>query len=355
MLFLAGCSQRVFVQAFPVPAAPPAPPHVQVDVSSARIQPGHALRVKTLTNVSELRVRLQGWDQDVDLLPSPEDPCRYEGYLAVPLNAQPGPAALTVNAMAVDRQPLVAHAQVEVIPRAPDQTTWLRIKNFEKLDYSPESSRVFRTRVSAEPSKDAGFKGALPADFIWPVNGVITEPFGSKRIYNDGISSWVHGGLDIAAPGGTPIKAPADGIVVLAAAFTAHGNTVLIDHGYGVVTTFLHQRRIYVQEGERVTRGQPIGEVGKTGGATGNHLHFQINIHGRIVDPLDFLMPQTEAAGEISSDAFGTPPLRLAADSQKKHALEAFSLLLSPGYDSLIGCEQFNSDAGVDEMLPNWL
>ena len=122
--------------------------------------------------------------------------------------------------------------------------------------------------------------------FIWPVQGRISGRFGSQRIYN-GTPKSPHSGMDIAAPQGTSVQAPAAGIVTFAAPdLYLTGGTVVLDHGHGVSSNFLHLRRIDVAVGERVEQGQVIGAVGATGRATGPHLHWGMNWFGVRVDPL---------------------------------------------------------------------
>ncbi|MGE0774750.1 MAG: M23 family metallopeptidase [Sphingomonadaceae bacterium] len=122
--------------------------------------------------------------------------------------------------------------------------------------------------------------------FIWPATGRISGVFGSQRIYA-GEPGAPHGGVDVARPSGTPFNAPADGVVVLAAEapFTLEGNLLMIDHGMGLNSAFLHLSRIDVQVGERVTRGQRLGAIGATGRATGPHLHWGLMWDGVRIDP----------------------------------------------------------------------
>ena len=125
--------------------------------------------------------------------------------------------------------------------------------------------------------------------FVQPVEGRISGRFGRQRIYRGEPGSY-HSGLDIAAPTGTPFVAPANGVVVLAVTgYSLEGNLVIIDHGQGLNSAFLHCSRIFVREGERVRQGQTIGEVGATGRATGPHLHWGIKWGEARLDPLLFL------------------------------------------------------------------
>jgi murein DD-endopeptidase MepM/ murein hydrolase activator NlpD len=122
--------------------------------------------------------------------------------------------------------------------------------------------------------------------FLWPVEGRISGRFGNQRIYN-GAPKSPHSGMDIAAAQGTPVKAPAAGIVTFAAPdLYLTGGTVLIDHGAGVSSNFLHLSRIDVRVGDRVEQGQVFAAVGSTGRSTGPHLHWGMNWFDIRVDPL---------------------------------------------------------------------
>lgn len=120
---------------------------------------------------------------------------------------------------------------------------------------------------------------------VLPVSGTITSRFGASS----SIRSSTHTGLDIACDKGTPIKAVAKGTVVFAGTHSAYGNLVKIDHGNGIQTWYAHCNKIYVQEGEEVSSGEAIAEVGSTGNSTGNHLHLEIRINGTAVNPQKYL------------------------------------------------------------------
>ncbi|OQW43118.1 MAG: peptidase [Proteobacteria bacterium SG_bin5] len=123
---------------------------------------------------------------------------------------------------------------------------------------------------------------------LWPATGRLSGLFGAQRIYANGEAGSYHSGADIARPEGTPVLAPADGVVVLAAdrPFTLEGNLLMIDHGMGLSSSFLHLSRIDVKRGQRVSRGQVIGAIGKTGRATGPHLHWSLRWREARIDPL---------------------------------------------------------------------
>lgn len=140
--------------------------------------------------------------------------------------------------------------------------------------------------------------GGWQQDFIWPVKyweiarGRISGRFGSQRYYR-GVPGGYHTGLDIAAPTGTPYHAPADGVVTLAAQspFSREGYLLMVDHGNGLNSAFVHSSKILVKKGDFVRQGQAIGLVGATGGATGPHLHWSMKWKAARVDPL-LLLPR---------------------------------------------------------------
>lgn len=141
-------------------------------------------------------------------------------------------------------------------------------------------------RINAARQIDSATDG-WSQHFIWPVRGRISGVFGSQRIYR-GEPGAYHSGVDVAPGGsGARVVAPADGVVVLAAEkpFTLEGNLVIIDHGMGLNSAFLHLSRIDVREGQRVKQGESIGAVGMSGRATGPHLHWAMKWRAARIDP----------------------------------------------------------------------
>jgi len=125
----------------------------------------------------------------------------------------------------------------------------------------------------------------LRSGFIAPVKGTVTGVYGSQRILN-GQPRSPHSGLDIAAPRGTAVVSPADGIVRLAVNdMYLMGNTMMVDHGLGLVSIFIHLDSIEAREGDRVVQGEIVARVGKTGRATGPHLHWGISVGSTSIDP----------------------------------------------------------------------
>jgi murein DD-endopeptidase MepM/ murein hydrolase activator NlpD len=126
---------------------------------------------------------------------------------------------------------------------------------------------------------------------IMPTQGWLTSAFSSMREHPILHIARPHEGIDVTAPMGSPIEAPAAGVVTDAGWESGYGNTVTIDHGYGITTKFAHASKLLVKAGQRVQRGQRIALVGNTGLATGPHLHYEVHVNGRPVDPLKYVLP----------------------------------------------------------------
>ncbi|QCB53161.1 M23 family metallopeptidase [Sphingopyxis sp. PAMC25046] len=146
-------------------------------------------------------------------------------------------------------------------------------------------------QIAAARSKQVESDGWRQA-FRWPVTGRLSGFFGSQRVYQGKPGSY-HSGTDVAVPAGTPFAAPADGVVVLAAAapFTLEGNLLIVDHGMGLSSAFLHCQRLDVKLGDRVVQGQRLGTVGQTGRATGPHMHWGLKWRDARLDPAKLAGP----------------------------------------------------------------
>jgi murein DD-endopeptidase MepM/ murein hydrolase activator NlpD len=170
-------------------------------------------------------------------------------------------------------------------------TNW-RIERVNASRRGGRSSADFRRRRAPEIAQIVAAREVQSQTngwrqrFLWPTTGRISGQFGSQRIYRGEPGSY-HSGVDIVRPGGTPVVAPADGVVVLATAtpFTLEGYLVIIDHGMSLNSAFLHLSRIDVAVGDRVERGQRIALVGSSGRATGAHLHWGMKWGTERIDP----------------------------------------------------------------------
>lgn len=179
----------------------------------------------------------------------------------------------------------------EILAVAPRSWDISRLTTLPKF---PVPQPEFEARRPGE-LKQIGAARAMQTDaqgwsqtFMWPVTGRISTLFGSQRIYANGEAGAYHSGVDVARPTGTVVLAPADGVVVLAASqpFMLEGYLLMVDHGMGLNSAFMHLSRIDVKVGAHIRRGQPIGLVGMSGRATGPHLHWGMKWRDSRIDPL---------------------------------------------------------------------
>lgn len=164
---------------------------------------------------------------------------------------------------------------------------------------TPDPEQVERSRREAAMA-NAARKHDLPLphfadDFKWPLIGRISGVYGSQRYYN-GVPNSPHYGVDVAMPTGTKVVAPAAGLVTLVHPdMFFSGGTLIIDHGHGLSSTFIHLSKILVEEGETIQQGQAIALVGATGRATGPHLDWRMNWFDQRVDPALLVGPMPKA------------------------------------------------------------
>lgn len=209
---------------------------------------------------------------------------RWVAVVGIPLAAEVGERVVKVQTTA---------GSVDVPFRITDKryrTQHLKIKNQRQVTPAPEDLK----RIEQESARsDAALRKftttATPAlELITPVKGLRSDSYGSRRYFN-GQPRNPHSGMDIAAAKGTPIHAPAAGTVVEAGNFFFNGNTLFIDHGYGLVTMYCHLDSLEVKVGDRLAGGDVIGTVGATGRVTGPHLHWGVALNRAMVDPALFL------------------------------------------------------------------
>jgi murein DD-endopeptidase MepM/ murein hydrolase activator NlpD len=174
-----------------------------------------------------------------------------------------------------------------------------RIDGLPPKMVTPDAATLERIRreaalINAARARETELDG-FAATFLWPATGPISGVFGSQRILN-GEPRRPHYGIDVAAPAGTPVLAPAPGLVALAEPdlyFT--GGTVILDHGHGLTSVFAHMQSLAVRPGRTVGQGEPIGTVGATGRVTGAHLHWGMNWFDQRLDPALLVGPMPAA------------------------------------------------------------
>ena len=213
----------------------------------------------------------------------------WGGYVPIAASSEPGVYSLRLsyqatNGVTVSRSfPVFVQGRVfpvQEIRLPPDKNALVEQEISQaELDYlSPIWSRTVTPIQWRSPFH-------LPLQSAAPT----TSPYGVRRNYNSGQFFSFHTGQDFAAPGGSPVLAPADGIVTLAEPLTVRGISVILDHGAGLYTGYWHLQEALVTLGEKVQAGDPIGLVGTTGRSTGEHLHWELRIYGVAVDPVPFL------------------------------------------------------------------
>jgi len=180
----------------------------------------------------------------------------------------------------------------------------------DKRKVNPESRDMVRiTREKKQIStalRSWSARDEVSINFLKPVEGPTSSPFGLRRFFNEQARN-PHSGLDIAAPEGTPIRAPAAGIISDTGDFFFNGNTVFIDHGQGLVTMYCHMSEIDVKPGQAVVAGETIGKVGMTGRVTGPHLHWGVSLNNARVDPVLFLPGENPETGPTETVSEKSP------------------------------------------------
>ncbi len=205
---------------------------------------------------------------------------QWTAVVGIPLTAKPGEHELAL----ADGQRLRFAVQAKDYP-----SQHLTIKNKRKVNPNEDDMKRIRRERRRINAALAHWRATdqVAISFILPVEGRLSSPFGLRRFFN-GQPRKPHSGIDIAAPEGTPIRAPAAGTVIDTGDYFFNGNTVFLDHGQGLVTMYCHMSRIDVQPGQVVRQGEIIGAVGQTGRVTGPHLHWSVSLNDARVDPALF-------------------------------------------------------------------
>ena len=200
--------------------------------------------------------------------------------IGIPLSSKPGNHQIKVGGKSIP---------FEVVEKSYIEQR-LTISDKRKVNpYARDMERIQQERAEMDQAFTT-FKTELVTDtaFFPPVKGPMSSSFGLRRILNDQPRS-PHSGMDIAAPQGTPIYAPSAGVVTATGDYFFNGNTILLDHGHGLVTLYCHLSEITVKPGESIDKGQLIGRVGATGRVTGPHLHWGVSLNNARVNPALFL------------------------------------------------------------------
>jgi murein DD-endopeptidase MepM/ murein hydrolase activator NlpD len=259
-------------------------PFARLTMSSVPPEQGRTVRFQVLTLAPAL---LEGTFMDRSLVVFSDD-SHTQHTMLFGVNAFAQPGIYTLRLVATDNTGqqtaltrLVAVAdggyQSEIITLPPDEADLL-----DPNVTGPELQQVLD--IVGKVTAQRYFNGPLGL----PCPAPVTSQFGTRRAYNGGAYDQFHTGTDFAGMTGSPITAPAPGVVVFAGTLHVRGNATIIDHGWGVFTGYWHQQTINVRVGDVVQQGQVIGAIGQTGRATGPHLHWELFVGGIQVDPLQW-------------------------------------------------------------------
>jgi lysostaphin len=252
-------------------------------LSSSTVQPGDTLRVE-LDNVPPTR-------KYSVLFGSKTYPCYAVGpnaqrvLIGIPLGTKPADVTLEVKPAEIDEKLPLLSSNVTIASRTYPTEKIRFTKQKTELMRAEKRESALIGRLKKKRTPEQWWEGA----FVEPVQGPVIGLYGLHRIRNETIDAGYHKGVDLRAKEGTPIKAANAGVVEMALPLRAHGKTVLLNHGQGVMSIYLHMSSILVRPGQKVRKGQSIGRVGSTGLSTAPHLHWQVYVHGVPVDPQPWL------------------------------------------------------------------
>lgn len=262
--FILFCSISFSISAMPLPpqnAVPGGVAHIPIN--------GDALPKVTYRGHSVMVVDTKGTDY--------ESQYKWVALVGIPLSAKPTEQSLVIN----------GKKQLFQIRDKQYKEQRITIKNKRKVNPTPlDMDRINREKKEILGALASWSTDKQPAtQLIKPAQGPYSSPFGLKRFFNDQPRR-PHSGLDIAAPKGSPIIAPAAGKVVATGDYFFNGNTVILDHGHGLTTLYCHMNKVGVVLGQEVDLGETLGTIGSTGRATGPHLHWGVSLNNARIDPL---------------------------------------------------------------------
>jgi Peptidase family M23 len=274
----------------PQPPATPVPVALDVTHTARALQPGEIVTLRVTSPTPLRSIDLTSKGKTTPLWPTDATGSAWAGLIGIDVESKAGPQRVVIQAVTRTGDGVMAEHTLDV---APKHFAERHLRVDPRFSDPPESARP---RIAAEAARLEAIFGALertaPPDvpFTAPVPQAPNSRFGLRSFFNKQLRGR-HNGVDFPSPAGTPVHAPARGRIVLVDDLYFTGNTVVIDHGYGVYTLFAHLERTAATVGAEVTRGDLVGTVGSTGRATGPHLHWSLRLQGTRVDPTSLIAP----------------------------------------------------------------
>jgi hypothetical protein len=265
------------------PAQPPL--GVRAEIVSRASNPGEVLRLDIVATGAPSTVAIRGFDRVAPAVPLGGG--RFFGLLGIDLDVPPGPHPITVTARAGQDEHV--HELVVEVEEKSFPTRQLRVAP-RFVNPPPAASR----RIARERAQLGTLFRTLTPKPLWqgpfrrPIESTVISGFGVRSVFN-GEPRAPHGGADFPSSTGTPVATPGGGRVLLAAPLYFTGQTVVVDHGLGLISLFAHLSRIDVAVGDEVEAGEQLGLVGATGRVTGPHLHWTVRLNGARVDPMSVI------------------------------------------------------------------
>ncbi|RAP26296.1 hypothetical protein DID78_06860 [Candidatus Marinamargulisbacteria bacterium SCGC AG-343-D04] len=265
-----------------------------VDLSSQTLTLGQVCRVivKSPEPLTSYKLMFLGRSFKLVLVEKGEDMYRYESYVAASRSKASGEYMVKVDLRAKGMKRF--YQQYKITLDHVNRLKKGRVALTKKAKKISKNKKAYRKegRVIEKGFSAFTYKKRFTGPFLKPSVGRISSRFAKERLYNNGrVSS--HAGVDISNKIGTPVISPENGVVVMGQRLTVHGNTIMLDHGMGVISIFCHLHTMSVREGDVVAKGDMIGTIGRTGVVSGAHLHWGLSVQNVRVDPLHWLSKES--------------------------------------------------------------
>jgi murein DD-endopeptidase MepM/ murein hydrolase activator NlpD len=272
---------------------------IQLAANARSIHQGEVVVFTATTSQPADTMRARAFDRDLATFRL--DPTRWQALLGVDIDTAPGSYEVRFEATSAGHT-ITATSELQITAGAFGR----RVLKVDDAFVNPSEPAIARITSDAREIEHLWMQSEprrlWDSGFVRPVPGRANGAFGSRSVFN-GQPRQPHGGADFLSPAGTPIHAPNSGRIVLARDLYFTGNTVVIDHGLGVFSLLAHLSVMEIHQGDLVTRGQTIGQVGATGRVTGPHLHWAVRMNGARVDPLSLLATLGQDAVSVQPPA----------------------------------------------------